>query len=220
MALLSTLADIRRQAKQRADMENSDFIADSEWLDMINASYAELYDILVQKGIDMFVLSQSFAVNGTTSQYALPTSVYKLTGIDYQLGGLSYPMQKFVFADRWKYRTNQQVLRYRLVGNTIYFVPTPAAQTLTLWYVPPITRLAVDADTVDTVNEWAEYIIIDAAIKARIKEESDTAELFAQKQSLVQRIQVISGDRDHAFGERVTDVSGMNYPDSYWLHDR
>lgn len=210
--LTITLADLRLQAQQRADMENSDFISDSEWLAMINASYAELYDLLVGKGLDYFVVPQAFAIDGNSDYYPLPANVYKLAGVDYQNSGQSYPMKKFIWAERFSYNSNDQIVRYRIVGSTIYFTPRAKAQSFTLWYVPPITRLANDSDTLDTINEWYEYIVIDAAIKARIKEESDITELMAQKQAQSERIEVMSANRDQALGERVTDVTAMNGP--------
>jgi hypothetical protein len=220
MALTITLGELRTLSQQRADMENSQFIDTDEWNAYINASGAELYDILVQKGVDYYVVSQSFNITGSADSYALPSNVYKLTGIDYALGGQNYPMQKFIWADRFKYRYNSGVIRYRIVGNTLYFIPRAAAQTVTLWYVPPFTRLVNDGDTLDTINEWYEYIVIDAAIKARIKEESDIQELLVQKQAIAQRIEAMSADRDHAYGERVSDVTGINYPDNYWFNDQ
>ena len=43
-----TLAELRTQARNRADMESSEFVTDTELTDYINSSIAELHDILIQ----------------------------------------------------------------------------------------------------------------------------------------------------------------------------
>ena len=47
MTDIVSLSELRLLARQRADMENSQFISDDEWRRMINRSYAELYDLVV-----------------------------------------------------------------------------------------------------------------------------------------------------------------------------
>ena len=44
---MTTLADLRNRARRRSDMVSSQFVSDTELLDFINASYAELYDLLM-----------------------------------------------------------------------------------------------------------------------------------------------------------------------------
>lgn len=219
MALTVTLSSLREQARQRADMVNSRFILDDEWNTYINSAYTELRDLLITQGADWFVESQVLNLTGAQDYIEIPDNVYKLVGIDYSLGGEQYPMQKFIFADRFKYKWNSNVLRYRIVGGRIEFRPQPAAQAITLWYVPPTTLLQSDSDEVDGVNGWEDYIIVDAAIKALLKEESDVTALMAEKQGLTERISMLGASRDQQFPERVTDVTGMNYPDAYWLGD-
>lgn len=227
-----TLLQIRTAAKQRADMENSQFVTDSEWTQMINQSYYELYDLLVQKyGNDYYVAPPlTIAVNGTSQSYPLPDGVlysaapafYKLLGVDLQLGPNAdsfVTIQPFMFADRNRYATpNFQSfygvtnLRYRLNGANILFTPIPTAnQNIQIWYVPRLTELVTDGDVADGVSGWDEYIIVDAAIKAMQKEESDVTVLMAQKQALIARIEAAGENRDAGSPQRVSDSQSSDF---------
>jgi hypothetical protein len=93
-------------------------------------------------------------------------------------------------------------LRYHLQGGSIRFVPVPSTtQTLKLWYVPAQTPMTDTADTLDGVNGWEEYVVIDAAMKALIKEESDVSALMAQKEAIKRRIESMSQNRDAGMPE-------------------
>lgn len=63
------------------------------------------------------------------------------------------------------------------------------------------------AATVDGVNGWEEYLVVDAAIKALQKEESDVSVLLAQKALLQRRIESAATNRDAAEPARVVDVT-------------
>ena len=220
MATTMTLLELRTAARQRSDMVNSQFVTDAEFNSYINQSYFELYDVLVSKYGDNYYVAPVYTIttNGTDDQYALPTSpaVYKLLGVDLALSNTTdsfVTVRPFEFIDRNRYAVpNFQSfygltnLRYRLNGDKIWFTPIPAAnQRIRLWYVPRMTILALDTDTVDGVSGWTEYIIVDAAIKAMQKEESDVSALMAQKQMLTQRINAMAESRDAGSPAKVSD---------------
>ena len=77
------LEQLRVACRQRADMVNSTFITDAELNSYINASYFELYDLLVQKyGNDYYVQEYYFNLVGNQSRYDLPEDFFKLLGVD------------------------------------------------------------------------------------------------------------------------------------------
>lgn len=170
--------------------------------------------------------------NGTADKYPLPDgsstykmpdattapAFYKLLGVDVYLGSVSAAgrvnVGTFSFADRndyavpnfpaWGGRTE---LKYRLLANSLWLIPLPASgQTVGLWYAPRLTALAADGDLLDGVSGWEEYIVVDAAIKALQKEESDVSVLFAQKQALIARIEAASENRDAGAPACVSDT--------------
>jgi hypothetical protein len=220
-----SLGQLRLLAKQKADRVNSNFVTLPEWNTYINQSYFELYDLLVQKyGNDYYVQSFTFTTDGSQS-YALPDGVnndaalafYKLLGIDAAVGTGWLTLKKYEFIERNSYVYPQITtnllgiagMRYRLVGTSLQFIPTPAGgQTIQVWYVPRLTAMLRDTDTCDGVSGWTEYIAVDAAIKALQKEESDVSILMVQKQALIARIEAAAENRDAGEPERISDFRG------------
>lgn len=221
MATTMTLAELRIAVRQRADQVNSQFVTDLELTSYINQSAFELYDLLVQKfGNDYFVGSPyEFVTEGGTAMYPLPADFFKLLGVDLLIGANDQgwvTLKPFEFADRNRYTLpNFQTFvgytntRYRLQGDNLWFTPEPqGGQTIRLWYVPRMPTMAADADALEGVSGWTEYVIVDAAIKCMAKEESDPSVLMAQKQGLIQRIEAAAENRNIAQPQRVSDVLG------------
>lgn len=77
-------------------------------------------------------------------------------------------------------------------------------------------------NVIDGLSGWDEYVVIDAAIKARVKEESDPSVLLQQKGAFIDRIEAAAENRDAGQPQQVTDVTyaGGNWPlgrgDSWW----
>jgi hypothetical protein len=189
MARTVTLASLRSQAQQRADMENTDFLTDAEWNVNINNSATELYDLLTTVFEDYYFQTSSITTTGTDS-YPLPASFYKLLGVDQVFSsGQSGTVKPFQFGERNSYRA------YSGTG-----------EVLTLSFIPIMPALSGDSDTFDGINGWEEYIVIDAAIKALLKEESDISALMAQKAAITKRINECAPNRDAGMPDRVTDV--------------
>jgi hypothetical protein len=214
---------------------NSTFVTTQEWNSYITQSYFELYDLLVQKyGNDYFVAPITQFLTTSASLYPLPDGVtsfldasgtpfiakpfYKLLGVDLSLnaGNNAYiTLHRFNFMDRNNYVYPQLTanalgvsgMRYRLLGNNLEFIPTPTAgQLIRLFYVPRLAVPLQDTDLLDGVSGWTEYVIVDAAIKAMQKEESDVSVLAAQKMALIQRIEAAAENRDAGEPSTITNV--------------
>jgi hypothetical protein len=148
-----TLPQLREATRQRADMVHSQFVSDEEFNSYINASYFELYDLLVQKyGNDYYVKEYGFSLQGNVERYDLPEDFYKLLGVDLSIsnGPDGYvTLRPFSLAERNRYSTaNVQTwigvtnLRYRLSGNKLWFTPSPnSGQQVRLWYIPRLSNL-------------------------------------------------------------------------------
>lgn len=204
-----TLSEIRTQAKRRADMENSGFVSDAEWLDYINGSIATLYDLLVTCYEDYYITTYTFNTVSGTASYSLPSSFYKLKGVDAQFDNAQWEnVRKFQFESRNRQQyTSDKVLQYRLLGSNLQLVPTPASVIpFKIWYIPVATKLVTDSDTLADLNQYAEFVIVDAAIKAMLKEESDPSGLIMQRNQLEQRIVSSASQRDENESESITDV--------------
>lgn len=222
-----TLQNLIDAVRQRADMQNSQFVTDSELTSYINQSYQELYDLIRQKfGDDYFVAPPVIiTTDGTNDTYLLPNgtnfsaapSFQNLLGVDLLLSNQpdsAVTIKPFMFAERNRYAVpNFQSfygvtnLRYRLRDNRIWFTPIPASgQSIRLFYVPQLVALSAPSDTADNLGGWLEYVICDAAIKCAQKEESDISVLAAQKMMLIQRIEAAAENRDIGMSQSVSDT--------------
>lgn len=218
-----TLSQIRLMAQQRSDRVNSNFITLPEWNGYINQAAFELYDLLTTVYQDYYVkVPYVVQTDGTTQQYPLPDDFYKLMGVDLGLTpnqNAFVNIPKFNFSDRnnFIYPQLQSTLlgvfnlRYRLVGSTVMFTPIPSAgQYLRFWYYPRMVQLLRESDILDGVSGWTEYVVVDAAIRALQKEESDVAVLAAEKLMLIDRINASAMNRDAANPDTISDTRQTN----------
>lgn len=218
-----TLAEIALQARQRADMVESEFVTDSELNSYINASLAELHDLLIAAYCEEYYMdSVEFVCDGSLA-YALPDGVnysgankfYKLRGVDAKIINDQWITVKRFNFNRRNEDENDFVwnllglpyLEYRIVGSNIRFNRTPDNNTqIRLWYYPKVQVLVNDTDTFDDINGYAEYVVVDAAIKMLQKQEDDVSVLVLQKEALKQRISAAADNRDANEPESVTDI--------------
>jgi hypothetical protein len=211
-----TLAEIKAQARQRADMENSEFVSDTELTTYINASIAELHDLMIASYSDDYYIEEYIFTSTGDLNYALPADFYKLRGVDVRRG----PTGQWATVKRYNFnRRNEQqnayawnllglpYIEYRMVGSNLRFNRTPDLELqFRLWYHPVAVKLASDADQYDDVNGYIEYVVTDAAIKMMQKEESDVSVLLGQKEALRQRIISMAANRDANESASVTDI--------------
>lgn len=221
-----SLSGLRLQAQQKADRVGSNFVTKAEWNTYINKSADELYDLLVTLYEDYFIQEKSYVIDGSSDVITLPSDFYKLLGVDCAVDGLNFQtLKKFDFVDRNRFSTPTQVaalsrgvnLKYRTMGNQIKFSPFPAGgQTIKIFYVPRRKTLLLDTDILDSVSGWNEYVIVDAAIKALNKEESDVQVHLLEKASLVERINASGMNRDAGMPDTISNTRDVNrYGDGF-----
>jgi hypothetical protein len=100
-------------------------------------------------------------------------------------------------------------MRYRIMGNNINIIPTPAGgQTLIAWYSPRLPGLLQDTDlTTLGVSGWLDYVIVRTAKYALDKEEgTDTSNLTQEIVFLKQRIQEASSNRDAGIPDTISET--------------
>lgn len=236
MSELVTLASLRQQVRETADMVGSQFISDAELDRYIDMSHAELYDLLVGKFEDYYTIGPILKTVTSGNTIPVPDDLYKLIAIDLAVSNQPdgwIPLRQFMMQERYK-RSNllrSSVmglinLQYRLVGANIVLLPENQPNgTYRLFYVPKRTPCFTTAGdpsatgTIDGIQGWQQYIIIDAAIKCLRKEESDISALMVEKVALKDRIESMAANRDAGSPQRVQDVSrselGFNIP-SMW----
>lgn len=232
------LGYIRYLSQLRADRLNSEFLTMDEWNSNINQSIFELYDILVTKFGDDYFLAQPYVFTTTgASSYPLPDgsatyldqdsnvcpAIYKLAGVDCGVAvgnnaWVTLPRYNWIDRNKFVYPQLQANalgvfnLSYRQMGNSLYFIPRPAGgQYIQVWYVPVMTQLLQDTDMLSfSISGWVELIILDAAIKALLKEESfeQASALQMLKNAMLERIETTAANRDVGQPNTVSDTAG------------
>lgn len=192
-------------------MTGSSFVADAATgLDAwINEAHQKLHGMLVDALGEEYVSSTSSFTTSATSDYALPSGFYKLFGVDLEYHGIMRALTRYERPERNAYREirPEALPRYSLVGSNLRLYPIPTAGLAgTILYAPEATVLVNAGDSVTYPNGWEKYIVIDAAIQALLKEESDTRALMAERERIEKEIREAKEARDMATPKRVVDV--------------
>lgn len=156
-----TTSQLLATAKRYADMEGSQFISDTEWLDYLRAGYSDCYDKLVASAQDYYI-SSTVLVLTSGSSVPLPDDFYKDYGVDAQVGSDWMPLKRFEFGERG--RLNQSThLSYRLLGSTLQLHPEvspTSACALRIWYIPRLILLELGTEATRTIQNIA-YTAVD-----------------------------------------------------------
>lgn len=198
-----------------------------ELYDLLITSYEDLF-------AQQFVFINT---NGTTQNYPVPDGVtnylggsfpnssgspaqafYKLAGMDLGINTSNnawVTLLKFNFIERNKYVYPNSTstiygvynMRYRLMGNNVNIIPTPAGnQQIRMWYSPKLPALLADNNlTTLGYSGWLRYPIVRAAKYALDKEEgSDTSKLDSELMFLKTRIEETSQNRDAGVADTIS----------------
>lgn len=201
------------------------FIPDAEFNSYINASLAEFHEIIVRNDVRFYLTSSQFTPTaGQQGVVPLPSDFMVADGLERSLDGSGNPgswanVPKYQWRDR-NYAAGlaytgfgPPLVAYNIAANNLMLQPAlNAAGRFQLWYYPTSPALVNDSDTFDDQRYWYEFVVVDVAIKALQKEESDTSLLQGQKQLLKQRIELMGSDRDFSTPEQIGRRGNGNGP--------
>lgn len=148
---------------------------------------------------------------------------YKLAGVDLNVNTsvvtpsrVSLLRFDFIKRNQYVYPNSTSTIygvynmRYRLMGNNINIIPTPAgSQTLILWYSPKLSSLLKDTDvTTIGTSGWLRYTIVRAAKYAIDKEQegANTDKLDAEILFLKSRIEQAAANRDTGIADTISET--------------
>lgn len=185
---MATLLEVRDRIRQRTGNEHDDdFLTNTELNGLINLKYKELYGLLTRHGLLRAETTLPIVATGAAT-YALPTDHWGTLAV-FRDDGLSP-----VYLTRHDHRTRTSTSRtgpastYRVVGSNIEFDPRPSNGNYVLVYIPVPANLVGDADVLDSVLGWDEYVVVAASIAVATKDKLDTADLRFDLAQLEQRI--------------------------------
>lgn len=218
-----TLTQLIADVRERADIENSTHISDTEITRYVNQGIAQLHAMIVDQNEDEFAVEVTKSVaSGDASMFIVgtggdtpPASVYKVLAVDrIATDGTSCPVRRFTLQERALLDSagaNGSPFRsmYRLRGlNTVLFSPPiDTATSIRVTYIEASADLKNPGDYYDGRDGWEEWVTLDAAIRCLIKEESDTSDLVRERAMVEQRITKQMATRDQAEPHRMRDVA-------------
>ncbi len=165
-----------------------------------------------------------------TAGQAPAKAFYKLAGMDLGINTSNnawVTLLRFDFIERNKYVYPNSTstiygvynMRYRLMGNRVNIIPTPAGnQQIRMWYSPRLPGLLADTDvTTIGFSGWLRYVIVRAAKYALDKEEgTDTSKLDAELMYLKTRIEQASSNRDAGEADTISQTRQDGLYGSGW----
>lgn len=212
MASNKTLLALRTEIRNRGDFQ-APYFSDSELTGYINDSYSALYDYLADADPERFSSEDTISVVSGTAAYNLPSDFLYLNGVeivDSTTGTGRRRVERYQYKNRnlLGRSSSKNVVRYRLDHGQIRLEPTPTySTTLYLDYIAVPTALSSDGDTVDSINSWTEWVILDCLIKCANKEGSETQQWERRQANVHARI-LMNAERDQGEVKTMVDTRG------------
>lgn len=203
--MATTLLQLRTRVRQRTDNEGpSEFVTDTELNQLINSAYQELYALLARESLHRSESVSTITATGA-DDYAVPTGLLGIIGVYRTYDLDKVPLERFPDKFRPGGRTGD-ALMYRVSGTRLVLYPKPSSGTYDVVYIPTCPVLTVDADSVEGVVGWEEFIVIDAAINVLAKEESNTQMLEIKRMQIIDRIRADAQMREFTETPRLLNV--------------
>lgn len=221
----TTLQAIITAIRQRTNMENNQFVTDSEITTMANQSLSHLDSILVAKFNDYKINTVILSPNAS-AQLACPLDFLKLRAVDVQVnasdpdGYLAIKRYNFQQRIRKPYLAaapsgyGPSSMSYRLQGEFIQLEPIAIASqwSYRVWYTPDYILLVNPTDTLQQYMDsqaWYELAVVDCCAKILAKQDLDASVFLAQKAELVDLITKLSApNRDAGEPAAMVDTRG------------
>lgn len=239
----TTLQAIRNTAIDRADEFTAggapaSYIPIPRWNQYIDASRAELYDIVIQKYDGNYKVAPyfPFVADGVNSLYPLPSDFYKLVGVDVQLNGAApltssngwFTLHRFNNEDRNRFSYPGVAvfgwwtsLFYNLQGDNLWFIPIPqGGQMFRILYVPrPVALDDIGTITMFGVVQDNTVVINGITFTANTNNVIDASPNFiigasdvptAQNLAAVISSPYWTANTDYTLGQTVYNIAGLD----------
>lgn len=197
-----TLAELRTALARRLGLENSYDVTPAIQTEYLNSANAELHDLLIAKADDRLLTSATLTTTPGSATVALPSTFYEARKVEIEDGSTPSGWRKlFPFTLDESHllgAPSGKGYRYRLQGESslILSYPPPTAETLRLWFIPYVTDLVNDADTLNTWNAYHELVLAMAARKCLVRQRLETSDVDAEIARLTARVMRDADGRD------------------------
>jgi len=221
--------NLLRVAAERADMLIvdpatgdalvSDFANPQSLAYFMNYELAAIWDAMIAAHEDWCIRHHPVAVIPGIENYSMPTDFYHLRKVFPIFNGRrGSALKRFNLQDLGEADSLAAILtapieetRYKLAGNRLYLHPVPTQTAeLEVWYIPQFRPIENLSDTIDFRMPfgWEDYVIEGLAARLLEKEESDSSHCRAAQARVLQRILMLSEDRDEGEPHQMIDTEG------------
>lgn len=226
MAIGTTLADLRTRFYDRFDSGQQNYIVPAEANRLLNEGGAHLHNWIINSAEWYIWDKYPITVLGNQIDYPLPGDFFKDLKVFGVYNGNYIPLRRLMAEEfRGGMQTDSRLFMesrfgYMIMGQVLRIQPAPTLSTfnLEMWYTPHYTQLVNDTDTMDVsvAPGWDEFVINQAVIGARLKEESDTTALERRQAEIKTMIEADMVNRDMGRHQHVVDVEGVLFPYGPW----
>lgn len=196
----TTLQSLITLLRQTTNMENSQFVTDSELTSYINDALALLDAVLISKFDDYKLTEILTTIVPNTNYVSLPLDFLKFRGLDIQYNTTNPDGYTTVHEHSFQKRNDYSYpgtwltigpmsITYRLQGQQVVLLPAILAgqYQYRLWYTPDYIPLVNPSDTLQTYMDsqnWYQYAIAEAATFVLAKQDLD-ATIFMEKSAML-----------------------------------
>lgn len=188
-----TLTELIAIIRFRGDFRNVQRFPDVNLTTEIQASFAELYELIADTNEGYWDTSIDIITAVSTAFVTLPDDAWRVRGIDLldSSGNVDYALNQCGIADRNRYSNlTSRPEAFRLSARGAELYPTPNAEyTLRLTYTPTAPILGDAA--VNYYNGWEEYVVYATLVRLALNEERSAGEW--ERQLDFQRQRIIRG---------------------------
>lgn len=212
-----TLAEIRSIVRFRGDFRNAIRFPDANVDTEIQAAFGEFYEIVVDANEGYYDTTGNVATTNGVGFVALPTTAWRVRGIDRLDGTDLIPLVRIGVNDRYRWTTGPgEPDAFRLTARGADLYPTPdAIYTLAVTYTPVAPTLGVTSR--EFYNGWEEYTIFGALIRLAGNERTDIGKWQEQCDRQRARVAAAASNRNSTMPECIPTYLGDEYDrDQRW----
>lgn len=183
MANQATVNSLVTIVRSRLNLTNMNTITDAELKLYIRSSLSSLYELIANRHRDYYVQCFKFSFAANVDCYPLPADFRSAIQVFVTFGTAptvqrlaleQFTMNRYQSQTSASYLAPQWPTMYRIMGNSIYFTPTPSqayANALELWYVPQWTGPVTDDVSIDRQlpNGWDTWVEYDACVQVAMR---------------------------------------------------
>lgn len=213
-----TLSAMRDIIRFRGSYENSAKFTDARITVEINAALAELHELMADTWEGYFDTDTTAPTVAAQAYVDLPATFWRLRGADILIAGKYRELKQIGFGERNDFQTSGRPQAYRSAAGgargRLVLYPTPnAVYTIRINYVPTVTALSADADSIEAYNAWSDYVIVGALLRLDQREERPLMERQQELERLRQRIVKAAGSRRAAEPEYLVNRTTACFDD-------